>query len=58
MDYRLYLLRSGRIRDAVDIHAADDASAIRMAEQLAGGFPAELWCRSRMVAALLGASAA
>jgi hypothetical protein len=58
MDYRLYLMRCGRIRDAVDIHAADDAAALRTAEQKAAGFMAELWCQSRRVATLLSASAA
>ena len=58
MDYRLYFLRGRRIRDAVDIHAVDDATALRKAEQKAGTFAAELWCAERRVATLLGASAA
>ena len=58
MDYRLYLLRSGRIRDVVDIQAADDLAALRRAEKKAGGFAAELWCQDRLVATLSAASAA
>lgn len=58
MDYRLYFLRGGRIRDAVDIHAADDAAALRKAEQKAGAVAAELWCANRRVATLAGVSAA
>lgn len=57
MDYRLYLLRGGRIRDAVDIHASDDAAALTKARQKAGSLAAELWCRERRVATL-GVSAA
>ena len=58
MDYRLYLLRGGRIRDAVDIHAEDDDSALREAEKEAGCSAAELWCGGRYVANLLGREAA
>lgn len=58
MDYRLYFLRGGRIRDAVDIHAANDADALCTAEQQAGEDSAELWCAGRRVATLLGANAA
>ena len=58
MDYRLYLWRGGRIRDAIDIHADDDAAAIRAAEQKAGNVAAELWCAGRRVATMLGAAAA
>ena len=58
MDYRLYFLRGGRIRDALDFHAANDEVALRKAEQKAGTVSAELWCAGRRVATLLGASAA
>lgn len=58
MDYRLYLLRGGRIRDAVDIRAADDAAALKGAERKARGSAAELWCQGRLVAVLSAASAA
>ena len=56
--YRLYLIRKARFRDAIDLHAADDASALMEAEHLTAGLPAELWCRGRRVATLLGADAA
>jgi hypothetical protein len=55
MDYRLYFLRGGRICDVLDIHAADDAAAVRTAEEKAGSVAAELWCGGRRVANLLGA---
>ena len=58
MDYRLYLMRGGRIRDAVDIYAADDAAALREAEKEVGACAAELWCGGRRVANLLGSAAA
>ncbi len=58
MYYRLYLMRGDRFRDAIDIHAADDATALLQAEHLTSGMPAELWCRGRRVATLLGADAA
>jgi hypothetical protein len=58
VDYRLYLLRGGRIRDAVDIHAADDDAALRQAEKEAGSIAAELWCGDRRVANLIGREAA
>jgi len=58
MDYRLYLIRGGRIRDAVDIHAPDDSAALAEAEKKAGGFAAELWCESRRVGTFSSASAA
>ena len=56
--YRLYLMRGGRIRDAIEIHAADDASALAKAEQSRGVLPAELWCRGRLVATFAGSAAA
>jgi len=52
--YRLYLMRGDRFRDAIEIHAADDASAMEQAEQRKEALPAELWCRGRRVATLLG----
>lgn len=58
MYYRLYLMRGDRFRDAIDIHAADDSTALLQAEHLTSGMPAELWCRGRRVATLLGADAA
>ncbi len=58
MDYRLYLIRGGRIRDVVDIHAADDSAALAEAEKKAAGFAAELWCESRRVGTFSSASAA
>lgn len=57
MYYRLYLIRGHRFRDAIEIHAANDADALVEAEQQADGLSAELWCRGRRVA-LLRASAA
>jgi hypothetical protein len=56
--YRLYLIRNERFRDAIEIHAANDDAALVEAENQADGMPAELWCRGRRVASLLGASAA
>ena len=58
MYYRLYLMRGAHFRDAIDIHAADDAAALMEAEHLTAGLPAELWCRGRRVATLRGADAA
>lgn len=58
MDYRLYLMRGDRIRDVVDIHAADDSAALIKAETKAAGFAAELWCEDRRIATLSAASAA
>ena len=51
-------MRVAHFRDAIDIHAADDAAALMEAEHLTAGLPAELWCRGRRVATLLGADAA
>ena len=53
--YRLYLMRGDRIRDAIEIHAPDDESALQKARARKGSLPAELWCRSRRVATLLAA---
>lgn len=53
--YRLYLMRGDRIRDAIEIHATDDESALQKAEQRKGALPAELWCRSRRVATFMAA---
>ena len=53
--YRLYLMRGDRIRDAIEIHAVDDESALHKARQRKGSLPAELWCRSRRVATFLAA---
>lgn len=58
MDYRLYLMRGSRIRDVVDIHAANDSAALGQAEKKAAGVAAELWCQDRRVATLAAASAA
>lgn len=58
MYYRLYLMRGDRIRDAIEIHAANDAAALQTAEQRKGALPAELWCRGRRVATFLGTAAA
>jgi hypothetical protein len=58
MDYRLYLIRGGRIRDVVDLHAPDDSAALIKAEKQAAGFAAELWCEDRRIATLSAASAA
>jgi hypothetical protein len=57
MYYRLYLMRGGRFRDAIDFHAANDAEALAEAEQQAEGSPAELWCRARRIASLSAAAA-
>ena len=54
--YRLYLMRGDRIRDAIEIHAADDAAAMEQAEQQKAVLPAELWCQGRRVATFVGAS--
>ena len=56
--YRLYLMRGVRIRDAIEIHAADDQAALATAEQSRGVLPAELWCRGRLVATFAGSAAA
>lgn len=53
--YRLYLMRGDRIRDAIEIHATDDQSALQKARQKKGLLPAELWCRGRRVATFLAA---
>lgn len=58
MDYRLYLMRGGRIRDVVDIHAANDSAALSKAEKKVSGIAAELWCEARRVATFAEASAA
>ena len=58
MYYRLYLIRGDHFRDAIEIHAADDAAALLQAEQLTAGLPAELWCRGRRVATFFSADAA
>ena len=58
MYYRLYLMRGERFRDAIEIHADDDATALEKAEQSKGGLAAELWCRGRRVATFLKNSAA
>jgi hypothetical protein len=58
MDYRLYFVRGGRIRDVVDIHAANDSAALGEAEEKAAGAAAELWCQSRLVCTLPSVSAA
>ena len=57
MSYRLYLIRGDRIRDAIEIHAANDAAAMEQAEQHSEALPAELWCRGRRVATLAAAGA-
>jgi hypothetical protein len=54
----LYLIRGDHFRDAIEIHADDDASALEKAERLKGELHAELWCRGRRVAIFLGRSAA
>jgi hypothetical protein len=51
-------MRGDRFRDAIEIHADDDAMALEKAEQSKGGLAAELWCRGRRVATFLGKSAA
>jgi hypothetical protein len=56
--YRLYLMRGDRFRDASEIHAEDDATALEKAEQSKRGLAAELWCRGRRVATFLGQSVA
>ena len=58
MDYRLYFMRGGRIRDVMDIHAANDTAALGEAEKKAAGTAAELWCESRLVGTFASASAA
>jgi len=51
-------MRGGRIRDVVDIHAADDSAALTEAETKSGGFAAELWFEGRRIASFSAASAA
>ncbi len=51
-------MRGDRFRDAIEIHAADDESAMEQAEQRKEALPAELWCRGRRVATMLGTSSA
>ena len=58
MDYRLYFLRGSRIRDVMDIHAANDRAALGEAEKKAAGTAAELRCQSRLVGTFAAASAA
>jgi hypothetical protein len=58
MDYRLYFMRGGRIRDVMDIHAANDSAALGVAGKKAAGTAAELWCESRLVGTFAAASAA
>lgn len=58
MDYRLYFMRGGRIRDVVGIHAANDTAALGEAEKKAAGAAAELWHESRLVGTFKAASAA
>ena len=58
MDYRLYLMRGSRIRDVVDIHAANDSAALGKAEKEVAGSAAELWCQDRRIATFAAASAA
>ena len=58
MDYRLYFVRGGRIRDVIAIHAANDSAALGEAEKKAAGAAAELWCQSRLVGTFSSASAA
>ena len=58
MDYRLYMIRGGRIRDVVDIRAADDSAALAEAEEKAAGLAAELWCESPHIGTFASASAA
>jgi len=51
-------MRGGRIRDVVDIHAADDSAALNRAEKEAAGFAAELWREDRRIATFSAVSAA
>jgi hypothetical protein len=51
-------MRGEHFRDAIEIHAADDASALKKAEDTKDDRPAELWCRGRRVATFLGRTAA
>lgn len=48
-EYRVYLIRDGRISRAEDIVAADDAQALDMAAKIAAGQPYEVWSGKRMV---------
>ena len=57
MDYRLYFMRGSRIRDVVDIHAANDCVAVGKAEKEAAGSAAELWCQDRRIATFTATAA-
>lgn len=48
-DYRLYMIRGGHIQGVRELQAADDASAIALADAARGDQPAELWLRARRV---------
>jgi hypothetical protein len=50
--YRLYLIENGRFVGFEEIEAADDADALRIAEQRNGTHAVELWCGKRMVNSL------
>ena len=58
--YRLYLLDgpNGRFIGIEEFEAADDAEAVRLAEQLPGRNARELWCGKRKVKTLAAKSAA
>jgi hypothetical protein len=50
--YRLYHLQNGRTRTFDEIDAADDESAVRMAEGLRRNRAAEQWCGGQKIACL------
>lgn len=54
-DYRLFLMRNGRICGTQEFEAVDDAVAIRLADAMRRGQQAELWSRARPVTAFAAA---
>lgn len=54
--YKLYMMERGHIRAAHDLTASSDEEAIRLADELRQGDPAELWRRDKMIAVFNPAS--
>jgi len=50
-EYRAYIIGSdGHVLSAVPLECADDAEAMKQAEQLVDGYDVELWQRARKIA--------
>jgi hypothetical protein len=47
--YRLYFIEDGKLPGLAEIEAGDDATAAKMAKELAKSRAVELWCGSRKV---------